>query len=116
MPFIRCHCKNTAGRGLVRIADENIDEVFPTQIASVGLDDSQLVTFKLSSGNFIRFQVDTDAQCNVISLALYKEAAKDHELQRVMPGKSQITAYGGATLPVTGKYTLMLNMANITTN
>ena len=39
----------------------------------------------------------------MIPLALYKEAAKDHELQHVMPGKSQITAYGGATLPVTGK-------------
>ena len=32
-------CRNTAGRGSVRTVDENTDEVFPTQIAAVGLDD-----------------------------------------------------------------------------
>ena len=54
----------------MRIVDENVDEAFPTQFASVGIDDSQLGTLKLASGNFIRFQVDTGAQCNVIPLAL----------------------------------------------
>ena len=92
----RCHkanhfankCRNIAGRGSARIVNENVYEVFPTQIASVGINDSQLVTLKLATGNFIRFQVDTGAQYNVIPLALYKEAAKDYELKHVTPGRS----------------------------
>ena len=75
----RCHkpnnfakkCRSTAGRGSVRTVDENTDKVFPMQSATAGLDDSQLVTLKLPSGNFIRFQVDTGAQYNVLPLALY---------------------------------------------
>ena len=33
-------CRNISVRSSVRMIDENIDEVFPTQIAAVGLDDS----------------------------------------------------------------------------
>ena len=90
----------------MRAIDEKIDdtnEVSPTQIAAVELDDSQMVTLKLELGNFLRFQVDTGAQCNVIPLALYKEATKDHSLTHIRLGNSQITAYGGATLPVVGQ-------------
>ena len=90
-------------RTAVRTLDENVDEVFPTHIAAIELDDSQFVTVKLESGNFLRFQVDTGAQCNVIPLAIYKKATKDHDLQQITPGAAQITAYGGTTLPVTGK-------------
>ena len=111
----RCHkpaskCRNTSSRSSVRAIDEKIDEkiddmneVFPTQIAAVELDDSQMVTLKLKSGNFLRFQVDTGAQCNVVPLALYKEATKDHSLSHIIMSSSQITAYGGATLPVVGQ-------------
>ena len=99
-------CRSTSSRSSVRAIDEKIgdtNEVFPTQIAAVKLDDSQMVTLKLESGNFLRFQVDTGAQCNVIPLALYKEATKDHSLMHITPGNSQITAYGGATLPAVGQ-------------
>ena len=92
--------------------DENIDEVFPTQIAAVGLDDSQFVTLKLKLGIFLRFQVDTGAQCNIIPLALYKQATKDHKLMQITPGKSQITAYGGATLPVAGQVLMEVERGN----
>ena len=88
----------------MRAIDEKIDdtnEVFLTQIAAVELDYSQMVTLKLELGNFLRFQVYTGAQCNVIPL--YKEAIKDHSLMHIIPGNSQITAYGGATLPVVGQ-------------
>ena len=62
-----------------------MDEVFPTQVSAVDMDDSQFVTLKLESGNYLRFQVDTGAQCNVLPLPLYKKATKDIKLANVTP-------------------------------
>ena len=105
-------CRSTAAKGSVKLVDDNGDEVFPTQIAAVSLDDSQFVTLKLKSGNFLRFQVDTGAQCNVIPLALYRQATNDHKLRKAKLGKSQITAYGGTTLPVTGQVLMEVERGN----
>ena len=76
------------------------DETFLMEVAMVTLDDSQFVTLRLKSGNHIRFQVDTGAQCNVVPLKVYKKATKDVTLACVTPSHSRITAYGGDTLPV----------------
>ena len=46
-------------RQVQAIDEDDSDEVFPTQISAVNLDDSQMMTLKLESGNFLRFQVDT---------------------------------------------------------
>ena len=87
----------------IKAIDDDADEVFQTRVSAVHLDDSQFVTLKLESGNCLRFQVDTGAQCNVIPLAaLYKTATNDFKLEHVTPAKTQITAYGGATLPGVG--------------
>ena len=72
-------------------------------ISTVTLDDSQLVTVKLESGNCLRFQPDTGAQCNVIPLELYKKATNDTELKGVKQAKTAIAAYGGSRLPVVGQ-------------
>jgi hypothetical protein len=89
---LRC----AGNRVLVQTDD---DEVF-----AIGkLDDSQLVTLRLASGSYIRFQVDTGAQCNVVPLELYKKATKDHDLTRVTPSRTSITAYGGTTSWLMGK-------------
>ena len=85
------------------IEDEDTDKVFPAEVAVVHLDDSHFITLKLKSGNFLRFQVDTGAQCNVIPLDLYKQATLDSSLQNVRAVRSQITAYDGTTLPVVGQ-------------
>ena len=82
-------------------ADEDRDEVFQTGPAD-NLDDTQLITLKLESGDYLRFQVDTGAQCNVVPLGLYKKATKDHLLKNVTPTQQRITAYGGTTIPVCG--------------
>lgn len=58
---------------------------------------------KLESGNYLCFQVDTGAQCNVISLSLYKKARTDCNLVHVIPAVTTTTAYGRKTLPVIGK-------------
>ena len=83
-----------------------MDEVFPTQVSAVDMDDSQFVTLKLESGNYLRFQVDTGAQCNVLPLPLYKKATKDIKLANVTPLRTTITAYRGNTLPFVGKVLL----------
>ena len=105
-------CRSRIGRAghtrrQIQVIDEDdSDEVFPTEISAVNLDDSQLVTLKLESGNFLRFQVDTGAQCNVIPLELYKKASRDFKMTRVIPARTTITAYGGTTLPVVGSVIL----------
>jgi len=71
-------------------------------ISVVDLDDSQLVTLKLESGNYLRFQPDTGAQCDVILVSLYKKATKDYRLERVTPANAQLSAYGGSKLQVVG--------------
>ena len=77
-------------------------------VSAVRLGDSQFVTLKLESGNCLHFQVDKGAQCNVIPLALYKKATNDSKLEHVTLSKTQITAYGGATLPVVGTVLIRL--------
>lgn len=67
------------------------------------MDDSQLVTLKLKSGNYLRFQPDTGAQCNVIPLHLYKKATKDVSLKHVKTYQTAIVAYGGSRIPVIGQ-------------
>ena len=90
---------------------EDADEIF--QIAALDLDDSQCVTVKLESGNHIRFQADTGAQCNVLPLAIYKKATRDVTLSNVVPTNTQIRAYGGATLPVVGSALLRVSRGKI---
>ena len=100
--------KKETNLGSVRVVDESdtddTEELFViSDIAAVTLDDSQLVTLKLESGNYLRFQPDTGAQCNVIPVHLYKKASKDHTLKQVKKVKTAITAYGGSRLPVVGQ-------------
>lgn len=42
-------------------------------ISGTDVSDSQFVTLKLEIGNFLRFQVDAGAQCNVVPMDLYKK-------------------------------------------
>ena len=46
--------------------------------------------------------MDTGAQCNVLPLGTYKKATGDVNLSQVAPTNTQVTAYGGGTLPVVG--------------
>ena len=95
--------RNKHSQRHVKTLDEDADEVFPAQVSAVTLDDSQFVTLRLESGNYLRFQADTGAQCNVIPVELYKKASRDFKLTHVTPAKTTITAYGGTTLPVVGQ-------------
>ena len=75
---VKCRTKGKeTGKSIRTVEDEDdMDEVFPTQVSVLQVDDSQLVTVQLQSGNYIRFQLDTGAQCNVIPVNLYKKATR----------------------------------------
>ena len=87
--------------------DELSDLVFGVEeISAVTLDDSQLVTLKLECGNYLRFQPDSGAQCNVVPLHLYKKATKDVDLCNVTPVNAVIISYGGNSIPILEKVRL----------
>ena len=69
-------------------------------------DDSQLVTLKLESGNYLRFQPDTGARCNVVPLHLYKKATRHFNLLNVTPVSTAIISYGGTSIPILGRVRL----------
>ena len=64
---------------------------------TVKLDDSQLITLKLESGNFVYFQPDTEAQCSVMPLHTYAKASKDETLEKVTHTEASLVAYGGSS-------------------
>ncbi|XP_032225763.1 uncharacterized protein LOC116608835 [Nematostella vectensis] len=74
-----------------------------SNVSAVTLDDSQLVTLRLESGNSLHFQADTGAQCNVVPLSLYKKATNDIVLRNVKSTKSTISANGGSKLALIGQ-------------
>ena len=76
------------------------------EISAVTLDDSQLVTLRLESGNYLRFQPDTGAQCNAVPLHLYKKATKNVDLCNVTPVNTAIISYGGTSIPILGRFRL----------
>ena len=64
--------------------------------------DSSLVTLKVPTGNFIRFEIDTGARCNVLPIHIYKKATGDCDLKRISPAKSSIISYDGGNIPALG--------------
>ena len=70
--------------------------------------DSSLVTLKVLSGNFIRFEIDTGARCNVLPIHIYKKATGDFDLKHVTPAKSSIVSYDGGNIPVLGTVKLQV--------
>lgn len=76
--------KNTSVKAIDQETNhgDDSDEIYMiSEFAVVTLDDIQLVTLGLESGNYLRFQPDTGAQCNVIPVHLYKKAVNDPDLK-----------------------------------
>ena len=91
-------CRSQWSRQVRAIEEgEEDEEVYATNSGAC-VNESQCVTLQLDSGNSLRFQVDTGAQCNVIPIGLYKKATKDYTLTQMRPVKQRITAYGGSEL------------------
>ena len=105
-------CRNSKRRGVkspptMKAVEEyeSDEELYCVSgVAALRLDDTQLVTLRLESGNWVRFQPDTGAQCNAIPLKLYMKAHKDFQKRKVKPSNSTIYS-GGSRLPVLGQAT-----------
>ena len=98
---LKCQSKrgNPGAHAVDESREQDSDEAGETLVLQLPvhcLDDSQFVTLRIKTGGFIRFQVDTGAQCNVLPLDTYKEATGDRALREVTPTNSRVTAYGGA--------------------
>ena len=77
--------KDSHARKLVTPVDnpDSDSEVFyADHISAVDLNDSQLVTLKLESRNYLHFQPDTGVQCTVIQVE-YAFEHSSHGLQRL---------------------------------
>ena len=99
----RCKSKEVKATDL---EDDETGEMYQIEVAAVKLDDSQLVTLKLESGNFIRFQPDTGAQCNSLPLQVYQKASKDEKLEKVNRTQASLVAYGGSKIKVIGRVSI----------
>ena len=85
------------------VEDEDKLPVFQVfKVATSQSSDSNLVTLKVPSGNFIRLEIDTGARCNVLPVHIYKKATGDFDLKQVNPAKSSIVSYDGGNIPVLG--------------
>ena len=104
-------CRSKTNAKAVKAIEEN-NEIYQTNIPGTNIDDSQFVTLQLESGNYLRFQVDTGAQCNVVPMDLYKKATKDYKLSNVTPCQHIITAYGGTSIPIVGQAIIRLWRGN----
>ena len=71
------------------------------------------MTLKVSSGNFIRFEIDTGARCNVLPVHIYKKATGDFDLKQVNPAKSSIVSYDGGNIPVSGTVKIQVRLCRL---
>ena len=88
--------------------DSSLDSTETFQINTVNaIGDSQLVISKIKNGNFLRFQLDTGAQFNVLPLHIYKAVKKDVSLKDLTAATtSSIISFGGTRHPVIGQVKL----------
>lgn len=88
-------------------SDTYFEDAYQTEeVLAVRLDNSQLVTLQLESVNFIRFQLDTGAQCNVLPLLVYMRASNDHNLEKVISVHIALMLYGESKIKVMGYVTI----------
>ena len=68
---------------------DKTNEVLQTGI--VHLDESELITLRLESGNYLGFEPDTGSECYFIPALLYKKATRDYKMENVDPIQSHAT-------------------------
>ena len=60
----------------------------------------------------MKFQLDTGAVLNVVSLSLYKKATGNVKLKNVMSTDDEIVVFGGSTLKLIGRVLLAVSRGN----
>ena len=94
MDHFAAKCKSAVKERSVRVVDAESDEEVFTLSGVSKIESAQIVTLRLDSGNHLRFQIDSGAQCNVVPMSLYEKATCDYERRLVSPVRTSIVAYG----------------------
>ena len=107
----KCYQRKDKAVHAVDDSDSHDSECFTIfEVSTVRkLDDDEQVTLRARSGKYIRFQIDTGAQCNVISAQTYKSLTGDYKLAEVNKCDSAIVNYDGTHMAVIGTVCLPLS-------
>jgi len=106
---------NSNSKQVSMVEEEDEYPVFQVfKVSASQSSDSNLVTLKVASGNFIRFEIDTGARCNVLPVHIYKKATGDYRLENVNPVKSSIVSYDGGSIPVLGTVKIQVQRGSFT--
>ena len=92
--------------------DYPVFQVF--KVSASQTSDLNLVTLKVKSGNFIRFQIDTRARCNVLPVHIYKGTPSDFCHKKVCLLKSSIMSYDDGSIPVLGTMKIQVQRGSFT--
>lgn len=80
------------------------DELYTVRMVSrLQLKPEQTVTLKISPKHYIKFQIDTGADCNVIPVHVYIAATGDSQLQKVQQSTKFLYGYGQKSTPSVGQ-------------
>lgn len=75
--------------------EDGDSEVYTVRtVSSVRLKEEQTVTLKTGPKCYIKFQIDSGADCNVLPLHIYTAALKDFKLQKVQHSSTVMYGYG----------------------
>ena len=89
----------------------NVDEMDMTnevfQTGAAHLEESELITFRLERGSYLRFQPDTRAQRNVIPVSLYKKVTRNFKMENVNPIHTPLAVWGGTQPSFVGQVILL---------
>ena len=103
-------CQQKGIQKSVRLVDESSaveDAVYQVKETAREQVSDRFVTLRLrESGNYMKFQLDTGAECNVIPLRLYKKATGDFQLKKITSCNDEIVAFGGSKLKLAGRVLL----------
>lgn len=69
----------------------------------------QTVTLKLRPKCYIKFQIDSGADCNILPLHVYGAATGDEKLENVSPSDSMLYRYGQVGTKSVGKVIIPVN-------
>ena len=75
-------------------------------VAPVKLSDDQTVTLKVRERHYIRFQLDSGADCNVLPIHVYMAATGDEQLLKVKSSSVRLLGYGQRDEKSVGQVTI----------
>ena len=86
--------------------EKNVFTVQVKQINSVNLTDEQTVTLRVREKHYIRFQLNSGADCNVLLVHVYKVVTSDQHLQKVKSSAVSLSGFGKQNVQTVGQVLL----------